>query len=109
MTAGWDRARTIADAVLYEGYLLYPVPRQLAKEPVALAVRGAGARGRRRRRASVRTTRCPRRCLVAPTAGTRRSQSWCASCSCSTAASNAIVGGGRFEPVDELRRHRSRG
>ncbi len=24
MTAGWDRARTIADAVLYEGYLLYP-------------------------------------------------------------------------------------
>jgi hypothetical protein len=24
VTAGWDRARTIADAVLYEGYLLYP-------------------------------------------------------------------------------------
>lgn len=24
MTAGWDRARAIADAVLYEGYLLYP-------------------------------------------------------------------------------------
>ena len=24
MTASWDRARTIADAVLYEGYLLYP-------------------------------------------------------------------------------------
>jgi hypothetical protein len=24
MSAGWDRARTIADAVLYEGYLLYP-------------------------------------------------------------------------------------
>lgn len=24
MTATWDRARTIADAVLYEGYLLYP-------------------------------------------------------------------------------------
>lgn len=24
MTTGWDRARTIADAVLYEGYLLYP-------------------------------------------------------------------------------------
>jgi hypothetical protein len=24
MTGGWDRARTIADAVLYEGYLLYP-------------------------------------------------------------------------------------
>ena len=24
MTAGWDRARAVADAVLYEGYLLYP-------------------------------------------------------------------------------------
>jgi hypothetical protein len=24
VTAGWDRVRTIADAVLYEGYLLYP-------------------------------------------------------------------------------------
>jgi hypothetical protein len=24
MSAGWDRVRTIADAVLYEGYLLYP-------------------------------------------------------------------------------------
>lgn len=24
MTASWDRARTVADAVLYEGYLLYP-------------------------------------------------------------------------------------
>src|SRR4029077_17354153 len=24
MTAGWDHARAVADAVLYEGYLLYP-------------------------------------------------------------------------------------
>ncbi len=24
MSSGWDRARTVADAVLYEGYLLYP-------------------------------------------------------------------------------------
>ena len=24
MSANWDRARAIADAVLYEGYLLYP-------------------------------------------------------------------------------------
>src|SRR2546430_11504354 len=24
MSANWDRARSIADAVLYEGYLLYP-------------------------------------------------------------------------------------
>ncbi|WP_319433865.1 hypothetical protein [Mycobacterium sp. RTGN5] len=31
MTAGWDRARTIADAVLYEGYLLYPYRASSAK------------------------------------------------------------------------------
>lgn len=24
MSANWDRARSVADAVLYEGYLLYP-------------------------------------------------------------------------------------
>ena len=24
MTTGWDHARAVADAVLYEGYLLYP-------------------------------------------------------------------------------------
>ena len=24
MTVGWDHARAVADAVLYEGYLLYP-------------------------------------------------------------------------------------
>ncbi len=24
MSGGWDRARAVADAVLYEGYLLYP-------------------------------------------------------------------------------------
>ncbi|BBY67210.1 hypothetical protein [Mycolicibacterium helvum] len=31
MIAGWDRARTIADAVLYEGYLLYPYRASSAK------------------------------------------------------------------------------
>ena len=31
MTGGWDRARTIADAVLYEGYLLYPYRASSAK------------------------------------------------------------------------------
>ena len=31
MTAGWDRARIIADAVLYEGYLLYPYRATSAK------------------------------------------------------------------------------
>ncbi len=31
MIAGWDRARLIADAVLYEGYLLYPYRASSAK------------------------------------------------------------------------------
>ncbi|MCV7178111.1 hypothetical protein [Mycolicibacterium sphagni] len=31
MSTGWDRARTIADAVLYEGYLLYPYRASSAK------------------------------------------------------------------------------
>ncbi|CAN5675560.1 hypothetical protein BH09ACT8_BH09ACT8_40150 [soil metagenome] len=31
MSSGWDRARTIADAVLYEGYLLYPYRASSAK------------------------------------------------------------------------------
>jgi hypothetical protein len=35
---------------LYEGYLLYPVPRHVGQEPGALAVRGARAAGRRGRR-----------------------------------------------------------
>ena len=42
MTATWDRARAIADAVLYEGYLLYPVPRHVEQEPIPLAVRRVG-------------------------------------------------------------------
>src|SRR5436190_4616906 len=31
MTADWDRARAVADAVLYEGYLLYPYRATSAK------------------------------------------------------------------------------
>ena len=50
MTADWDRARAVADAVLYEGYLLYPYRANSQQEPVPLAVRGARAAGRRGRR-----------------------------------------------------------
>ena len=35
------RAREVADAVLYEGYLLYPYRASAREEPAALAVRGA--------------------------------------------------------------------
>ena len=50
MTSSWDRARAVADAVLYEGYLLYPYRGDVEQEPVTLAVRRAGTAGRGRRR-----------------------------------------------------------
>ncbi|MDT5011426.1 MAG: hypothetical protein QOH57_3043, partial [Mycobacterium sp.] len=34
MTTSWDRVRTIADAVLYEGYLLYPYRATSGKNQV---------------------------------------------------------------------------
>ena len=34
MSANWDRARTIADAVLYEGYLLYPYRASSGKNQI---------------------------------------------------------------------------
>ena len=36
-----DQVREIADAVLYEGYLLYPYRASSGQESVAVAVRGA--------------------------------------------------------------------
>src|SRR4051794_36849524 len=50
MTGGWDRARTIADAVLYEGYLLYPYRANSAKNQTrwqfgVLGPTGAAAAG----------------------------------------------------------------
>ena len=47
MTADWGRARAVADAVLYEGYLLYPYRANSRKNQIPLAVRRAGTRRRR--------------------------------------------------------------
>jgi hypothetical protein len=50
MTANWDRARSVADAVLYEGYLLYPYRATSGKNQSrwqfgVLGPPGAGAAG----------------------------------------------------------------
>ncbi|WP_375482892.1 hypothetical protein [uncultured Mycobacterium sp.] len=50
MTANWDRARSVADAVLYEGYLLYPYRATSGKNQSrwqfgVLGPRGAAAAG----------------------------------------------------------------
>ena len=41
--AAWESARAVADAVLYEGYLLYPYRKIVPEEPGAVAVRRARA------------------------------------------------------------------
>ena len=100
MTAEWDHARAVADAVLYEGYLLYPYRATRARtNPAGSSV----CWGRRAPRtpASARMTRCPRRC-------------WCGPAACPSLSvvvrflqlqhrgAERDVGGGRFEQVDEL-------
>ena len=86
-TNSWDRARAVADAVLYEGYLLYPVSRDVQKESIPLAVRRFGSARCVRRRASAKTTPWPRNFW---STGRRRLDTWWfGSCSCSTAGPNA--------------------
>lgn len=43
MTTNWEQVRAVADAVLYEGYLLYPTEPPREEEPVPLAIRGPRA------------------------------------------------------------------
>ena len=45
MSANWDRARTIADAVLYEGYLLYPYRASSRKNQIRWQFGVLGPRG----------------------------------------------------------------
>jgi hypothetical protein len=45
MSANWDRARTIADAVLYEGYLLYPYRASSSKNQTRWQFGVLGPRG----------------------------------------------------------------
>ena len=83
------------------GLSALPVPGQLAKEPVALAVRRAGAARAPRTPASARTTRCRRRCWSAPQADPSVSIV-VRFLQLQHRGVEQDVGGGRFEPVDEL-------
>ena len=77
----FTRARAVADAVLFEGYLLYPYRASAPEEPAALAVRRAGARPAGRR----------------PRAAIRR-RSICTACSKPRQAGGEVVGQLRFPP-----------
>jgi hypothetical protein len=100
MTGGWDRARTIADAVLYEGYLLYPYRANSAKNQTRWQFGVLGPRG-------------------AADAGIGEDDSLSAQVIVAPRANSVVsvvvrflqlqhrgvekdMGGGRFEPVDEL-------
>jgi hypothetical protein len=100
MSANWDRARAVADAVLYEGYLLYPYRATSTKNqsrwqfgvlgPQGAADTGLGEDGTLSAQVLVRSYRFPStsgvvRFLQLQHRGVERD-----------------VGGGRFEPVDEL-------
>ena len=101
MSGGWDRVRTVADAVLYEGYLLYPYRANSRKNQSRwqFGVLGpAGGRGARHRRGR-HAVRC--RCFVRP--GTpRRCRSWCRFLQLQRRTAERDTGDGCFEPVDEL-------
>ena len=86
MTSSWDRARAVADAVLYEGYLLYPYRGTSSKNQSrwqfgVLGPPGRGGRGPGRGRHPGGA--------VPGRRGARRSPWWCGSCSCSTAGPSA--------------------
>jgi hypothetical protein len=100
MTAGWDHARAVADAVLYEGYLLYPYRATSRKNqsrwqfgvlgPQRAADTGIGEQATMSSQVLVRSNGVPSlsgvvRFLQLQHRGAERD-----------------VGGGRFEQVDEL-------
>ena len=100
MTAGWDHARAVADAVLYEGYLLYPYRANSRKNqsrwqfgvlgPQGAANTGIGEDDTLSSQVLVRSNGVPSlsgvvRFLQLQHRGAERD-----------------VGGGRFEQVDEL-------
>jgi hypothetical protein len=100
MSPNWDRARAVADAVLYEGYLLYPYRASSSKNqsrwqfgvlgPHGAADKGIGEDDTLSAQVLVRSYGVPSvsgvvRFLQLQHRGVERD-----------------VGGGRFEPVDEL-------
>ena len=101
MTADWARARAIADAVLYEGYLLYPYRANSRKNQTRWQFGVLGPAG------AVDAGIGEDDSLSAQVHGraagqAQRYRSWCASCSCSIGASRRTSAAARYEPVDEL-------
>jgi hypothetical protein len=100
MTAGWDHARAVADAVLYEGYLLYPYRANSRKNqsrwqfgvlgPQAAADTGIGEDDTLSSQVLVRSSGVP---SLSGVVRFLQLQHRCA---------ERDIGGGRFEQVDEL-------
>ena len=98
MTASWGRARTIADAVLYEGYLLYPYRASSGKNQSRWQFGVLGPPGAAEAGIGEDDTTVD----AAPGSARHRSRAHpgaCASCTCSAAAPNAIDAAAEFVPV----------
>ena len=85
MTPSWDRARAVADAVLYEGYLLYPYRGTSGKNQSRWQFGVLGPPGAADAGLGEDDTLAAQFLVD----GARRSHWWCGSCSCSIAAPNA--------------------
>jgi hypothetical protein len=100
MSAGWDRARGVADAVLYEGYLLYPYRASSRKNqsrwqfgvlgPMGAAAAGIGEDESLSAQVLVEPRGDASLSLVVRFLQLQRR------------GAERDAGGGRFEPVDEL-------
>ena len=100
MSGGWDRARTIADAVLYEGYLLYPYRASSRKNQTrwqfgVLGPSGSAAAG------IGEDDSLSAQVLVAPR-GNPTVSIVVRFLQLQHRGVERDLGGGRFEPVDEL-------
>jgi hypothetical protein len=100
MSTGWDHARAVADAVLYEGYLLYPYRANSRKNqsrwqfgvlgPQGAADTGIGEDDTLSAQVLVRSNTVPSLSGVVRFLQLQHR------------AAERDIGGGRFEPVDEL-------
>ena len=91
-----DPVRAIADAVLYEGYMLWPYRRSALKNQRRWTFGGVYPRGAQRGATPTTAGRCGRECLLE---GGDAPRSTCACASCTWCAASCSRDG---EPVDEL-------
>jgi hypothetical protein len=100
VTGGWDRARAIADAVLYEGYLLYPYRATSGKNQARWQFGVLGPPGAEQAGIG-ENDRLSADVLVAPH-GTPTLSVVVRFLQLQHRAAERDVGGGRFAPTDEL-------